>query len=155
MYLFIFVAAISLVLATCTPQPVMYDNVHTEDDRALCCVAMNKTPAAAGYAISSNDTSFVQVLVRWADQTGYTITLNQHLVDLNKFPNHPAQFIDFPLMDSVKTFATALPLNEAILQFLSLHPQTLLARFQITVDDSSKSLTILNLIEQVPVTPGQ
>ena len=132
---------------------VMYARIDDEKKHLYLSSATAKEPikqtrdqiaVESGFFVRETDKSLIQVLVRWASQTGYQTTINGQLVNLDVFPRHPTNYPDYNLIDSAKTFKTQSSLKEAVNQLLIFYTGRWLAPFMISIDESTKRMSIGN-----------
>ena len=98
--------------------------------------------ADSGYSVIENDKSMMQVIVRWANQSGYQTFINGQLVNLQMFPRHVSRYPDYSLIPEARKFKTKGILKEAIGLFIALYSGISLAPFTIRIDDANKKIYI-------------
>ena len=86
--------------------------------------------------------SMMQVIVRWANQSGYQTFINGQLVNLQMFPRHVSRYPDYSLIPEARKFKTKGILKEAIGLFIALYSGISLAPFSIRIDDANKKIYI-------------
>lgn len=96
------------------------------------------------FVVLLEDRSLTKLLVRWANQAGYSVVLNGALVDSNRWPLHKTKYID-PVLDSrARNVRVEAPFKDALGTLSRLYLNGQLGNSFIVQLDTEKQVLTIN-----------